>query len=187
MPGLITNVKTLDKFIRGVPGTIVASATGNLLQRLAFVQAKAPGIKQTGTTGERQQDAIFTFDGSVNFAFGPWQDYIASCPADVLIFGINVNQNANTQPTFACVQIGVGGAGAESVRGSAWFPSNPTHIDGTGGHPRFSYWRFPVPIFVPSGSRVALRAVSSNNGGGGFSWLTQPVWTSRNDLQALTA
>lgn len=87
-------------------------------------------------------------DGAAGWNYGSYAQYIASAAYDLLLLGFSANYDVNTQ-----IEVGIGAGGSEVGIGEFIVPNGSAASDSA------SY--FPIPIFVYSGERVAVRGATS--------------------------
>lgn len=125
----------------------------------AFAPAGKPAyrIKSNPTTGQIEIPGLPSGQAAIGasgvaLSYGPWQEIVSSLAYDALIVG--ASYDLATLSVYGALQIGLGPAGSESGRailpfsqryGGSYYTNNGYPIP------------LPVPIFVPSGTRVAGR------------------------------
>lgn len=126
------------------------NATTNVPVKVFGIQS--PDFSQTTTAAQAAWPsaavALIVTEGAADFVYGAWTEFAAATAADSVITGIDITQAWDGD---ADVQIGFGAAGSEVVATTyrLYGHSNVTsHSD---------YRLLPVPLFVPAGTRVAMR------------------------------
>lgn len=91
------------------------------------------------------------------FGAGAYTQLVASAPDQLQIFGVSMDKDGTDNNAECEVDIGVGGAGVESVI-ATWRYSNQAALVGAGNQ-----WVLPLPIdSIPNGARVAARVRNSS-------------------------
>lgn len=156
VPGLIKDI--YSRTIGGVAPAGSASASGDIGQMLKYLIANPAGVvKGTGYFPAASLSASASPIGNASAnTYGNYVAAIASAAADLYIAGIDVVKASATSITYEQIEIAFGAAASEVPQAvfkleaqsvAAAEKLNPVHL--------------PFPIFVPSGTRVAIRCAAS--------------------------
>lgn len=136
--------------------SVTEDIDGTVLERLEYIANRAGGVAQVANQGYEVYPAAAAGINPTNagsaWANGAWSEVVASTAHDDYIIGATFSRDAATFE--AEVDIGVGGAGAESAVSTIPMQT-ATYVA------EFVMF-FPFPIPVASGSRIAVRVRSSS-------------------------
>lgn len=136
---------------------------------------RMPWVSQMATTYVTQHQTVGAVAGGTANTKGSWNQIIASTSSDISLIWLSFSGGTNgstDQGTLLDIAVGASGSEAAVVQDIAcggMFPNNPA-------------LSIPIPVVIPSGSRVSMRAQC---GVAGRQFLTNATYHRTNDLQTL--